>query len=115
MKKPLNQQVAQGDLLFVPVDDAEFSGTPVPRDTFDRYILARGEATGHLHAIDSPDVEIKERGGVMYLKVGAPSEVRHETAPKVLTMEHGTLTLKPGTWKLNRQFEWDQGARLSAD
>lgn len=112
-KKPL--QLAQGDLLFVAVPAEDFRGEPAPKDEYGRYILARGEATGHVHAIDAPEVEIVKRDGVMYLKVDAPSEVRHETAPNVLTMEHNTVTLQPGTWQLKRQFEWDMGARLMAD
>lgn len=115
MKEKTPKQLAQGDLLFVQAAAEDFKGTAVPRDEFGRYILARGEATGHVHAIDAPEVEILERDGVMYLKVDAPSEVRHETAPKVLTQEHGTVTLAPGTWALKRQFEWDMGARLMAD
>jgi hypothetical protein len=111
-----SKQIAQGDLLFVAVDTEEFRGEVMAKDEFGRYILARGEATGHVHAVaESPSVEIVERGGNLYLKVLEDTEVTHETAPKVLTMEHGTVTLTPGTWQLKRQFEWDQGARLMAD
>jgi len=88
----------QGDILFVKANVSN-EGKPVTREG-GRIIVARGESTGHAHAIVTPTAmmlrsEVLEREWVV-----APdgAEVVHE--------EHDTLTLPPGAYWVVRQREY---------
>ena len=95
-KKLIHQQ---GDLLLYLAralpDDAQ-------RIQTDRssLILAEGEATGHAHRIEAtPDVELYEKAGVMYLRVLTESKLRHE--------EHAEHLIAPGVYEVGRVREVD--------
>lgn len=64
------------------------------------YVLAEGEATGHAHVIEAtPDVEVYERDGVLWIKVADSATVTHE--------EHLPQTLSPGVYEVRRVVEVD--------
>jgi hypothetical protein len=96
----------QGDVLLVSSEHAP-TGTAVPvAREGGRLVLARGEATGHAHAIASALAELfEERDGRLVLRVrpGA-AEVRlvHE--------EHAAIVLAPGVYEVIRQREYTPGA-----
>ncbi|MCS7135302.1 MAG: hypothetical protein NZ893_02590, partial [Candidatus Aenigmarchaeota archaeon] len=78
----------QGDVYFVKIEELPSGAEDVTPRT-ERYVLARGEATGHAHVIeDTENVRIYEKDGTLYLKVDSPISVVHE--------EHKPITLEPG-------------------
>lgn len=84
----------QGDLLIVKVDK-------IPQDAAKQKnrILAEGEATGHMHELDSG--EVYEKAGVLYFRVSGdkPAALNHQ--------EHKTITFEPGEYKVIRQREYE--------
>ena len=95
----------QGDVLIFATDAIpENAATEVPRES-GRIVLARGEVTGHAHAIAdegavllaAPDTEDR------FLRIMAASgvELRHE--------EHATITLPQGLYVVRRQREYTSG------
>lgn len=112
---------AQGDLLFERVDSKpRKSGDPIGVDPDGAIVLARGEATGHRHAIYGG-------GAVMFrddgLARGMPAElyIGHVRVPaggsEVRHEEHDTIMLEEGTWRVRRQREFStaEGTRMVAD
>ena len=96
----------QGDVLLVTTDGLlADTARPVPREA-GRVVLARGEATGHAHAIDSPLAELfEEKDGRLYLRVSAGPE------PVRLTHEqHDSIALAPGLYEVIGQREYAPGA-----
>ena len=82
----------QGDILIVKTSN-------IPEDATKRKsrVLAEGEATGHLHELDSG--EVYEKDGVLYFKVSEkPSILVHP--------EHKAITFEPGAYKVVRQREY---------
>ena len=93
----------QGDLLIVRVKN-------IPEDAKKREsrILAEGEATGHMHELDSG--EVYEKQGVLYFKVaeGGSAILKHP--------EHGLIQFDEGTYKVVRQREYQpKGWRRVSD
>jgi len=84
----------QGDLLIVKVDKIP-DGTVKKKSR----VLAEGEATGHLHELDSGEVYEKE--GTLYFKVaqGGISILNHP--------EHKAVTFDPGEYKVIKQREYE--------
>ncbi|MFA5350917.1 MAG: hypothetical protein WC357_06285 [Candidatus Omnitrophota bacterium] len=84
----------QGDLLIVKVEK-------IPEGTVKQTsrILAEGEATGHMHELDSG--EVYEKSGVLYFKVteGRVSTLNHP--------EHKAVTFEPGEYKVIKQREYE--------
>lgn len=84
----------QGDLLIVKVDK-------IPEGTVKRKsrVLAEGEATGHMHELDSG--EVYEKNGTLYFKVaeGGNVTLRHP--------EHGPLQFDEGVYQVIRQREYE--------
>src|SRR5262245_51939917 len=91
----------QGDLLFIPISDPAKQRAENPNGGG---ILARGEATGHAHAIAAEDLEraqvfLDERGRlVVDVAPSARITIRHE--------EHHEIILDPGIWEVRRQREF---------
>jgi len=86
----------QGDLLFIQVDTVP-AGKPVRRENR-RLILARGEQTGHAHAIVTPNVKLIEAFQEHYIVAPVPFEITHE--------EHATVAMPAGTFKVVHQREY---------
>ena len=62
-------------------------------------VIAKGEATGHAHTAEG-DVEIYERNGTMYLRVGS-------TGGTIQHQEHELVTLTPGDYEIGIVQEYD--------
>jgi len=89
----------QGDVLLNPITKIP-SAAKALAPKAGRYILAEGEATGHAHAIEAtPDVEVYEHNGTMYLRVKSDTVLRHE--------EHHAHTIEPGLYEIGRVVEVD--------
>lgn len=96
-------KVRQGDLLIVKVEEL-----PENCALQNHRVLAEGEATGHMHELDSG--ELYEKSGTLYFRVP-------EDQKTTLThQEHGPITFEPGVYKVIRQREYEpRGWRRVAD
>jgi hypothetical protein len=104
----MSELFAQGDLLIERVPDVEPSGSVVPADG-EGYVLAEGEATGHMHAIRNHITFFRDDGlardvpGSLYIghvRVGSePARIEHD--------EHDAIMLGQGTYRVRRQRELD--------
>lgn len=99
---------AQGDLLIERVPDVEPSGNVVPAGGAG-YVLAEGEATGHMHAIRNHVVFFRDDG--LARDIPANLYIGHvrvagDTA-RIDHDEHDTIMLGPGTYRVRRQRELD--------
>ena len=85
--------VRQGDLLILKVN-----GLPEEAVKLNHRILAEGEATGHMHELDSG--ELYESKGTMYFSVSGKNTILKHP-------EHKQVTFKPGVYKVIRQREYE--------
>ena len=96
-------KVRQGDLLIVKVGEIPKAAKPKK----DR-VLAEGEATGHMHELDSGFVY--ELGDVLYFRVP------EETTATLKHQEHKEISFEPGEYQVIRQREYEpRGWRRVAD
>ena len=98
----------QGDILLVPVKEIPDGLKEVPREN-GKIVLAEGEATGHLHAINAPEAtflaeDLAQIEG-RYLVIEAEAALTHP--------EHDTITLAPGNYEVRRQQEYTQAGGIS--
>ena len=108
-------QARQGDIWLVRVDEELPAGViRVPREG-GRVVLARGEATGHVHAVDDSQA-------VLYATPGATAEVADRwlrvgrAGATLVHAEHGAIALPPGLYRVRRQREYAPAAvRIVAD
>ena len=107
MKKIMMKQYRQGDLLLVEIDRPSRTGKPInPQDG--RVILARGELSGHAHAIQNGDGHAKffeGAGDRRYLQMTEIGRLEHE--------EHGAIVLEAGWYEVRRQREYDPMGTVS--
>ncbi len=88
----------QGDVLLIPVASLPTGARAAAREN-GRIVLALGEATGHAHAIATPDVQLFERGAERFIEVRAATAVlAHE--------EHGAIEIPAGTYRVVTQREY---------
>lgn len=105
-------QARQGDLLIESVGSFPVDLVPVKREQ-DRIILARGEATGHHHAVLEREVEMLKDPGTAeavdrWLRATASFTVVHE--------EHAPITVPAGNYVIRRQREYaPERIRMVAD
>lgn len=116
---------AQGDILITPVgkkDDGR-EGTLEKRDPDGAIVLARGEVTGHRHAIyGSPHVTLF-KDDALVREVGVPSDLNigflrvTGSAADIQHEEHDTIRLEPGLYEVRRQQEFplSKSKRIVAD
>jgi hypothetical protein len=113
----MDEQFAQGDLLFEHVSDTPASETLLPA-AGDVTVLAEGEATGHRHAIydqvamfrdESLARDVPRDLYVGHVRIDAEfARVEHN--------EHNTITLPRGTYRVSRQREMEpKDAALLSD
>lgn len=106
------QPLRQGDILLIPVGKLPKGLSEIPRQ-HGKIVLAEGEATGHLHAIESPEAlflakDLEEVEG-RFLRVEAEVALEHP--------EHGTIQVAPGNYEVRRQRSYSEagGIDLVAD
>jgi hypothetical protein len=96
------KQFVQGDILFIKVES-------LPTGVIEESgkIVARGEKTGHVHAIEGPGVLLSfERSfdrTVRFLQADADVEIRHD--------EHRPLKLERGVYEIRQQRVYDPTAK----
>lgn len=101
---PTNERSAvlrQGDIMLIPVEEIPDGLKKVPL-MGGRMVLAEGEATGHVHAIEGEAqflaTDLEELEG-RFLAVEQEAELVHD--------EHDTITVPPGNYEVRRQREYD--------
>lgn len=97
----------QGDILLTPVEEGQLSADtrPLPRDAQGRLVLALGEATGHAHAVATPDAELLADPNDLdrrFLRIVSEGLLTHE--------EHAPIPLPAGLYRVIRQREFVPGA-----
>ncbi len=96
----------QGDILIIPVTSIPKNAKPVAREN-GALILARGEQTGHNHAVLDRDVELVSTGtgdaADRWLRVGQGGAV-------IVHPEHAPITLPAGDFEVRRQVEYHPAA-----
>ncbi|MFJ5548153.1 hypothetical protein [Streptomyces sp. NPDC093225] len=105
----------QGDVLIVPIEESavppQAAGeTSEPRDARGRMVLARGEVTGHAHAVVGPGRLVRGAGPF------DPQLLHLPDGGRVVHEEHASITLPKGWYRVVRQREYVPGAvRIVAD
>jgi hypothetical protein len=97
----------QGDVLVVPMDPADLPAGAVsaPLDRLGRFVLARGEATGHAHVVAGPGLRVFADPGEperLFVEVPTLGRITHE--------EHGPISLPAGSYRVIRQREYIPGS-----
>lgn len=104
----MSELFAQGDLLIERVPDVEPSGQIVP-SAGEGYVLAEGEATGHMHAIRNHIAFFRDDG--LARDVPASLYIGHvrvgQESARIEHDEHDTIMLGQGTYRVRRQRELD--------
>jgi len=108
-------QARQGDLWLVRVDEELPAVVIRVLREGGRVVLARGEATGHVHAVDDSQA-------VLYATPGATAEAADRwlrvgrAGAMLVHAEHGAIALTPGLYRVRRQREYAPAAvRIVAD
>jgi hypothetical protein len=100
------RQVQQGDVLLQQVEGLPRGAIRDPQRG--RLVLARGEATGHTHAVQSGKAALWSltRDGVaeLYLEVLEPVVIVHD--------EHKPLAVPAGIYRVGRVKEYDHLAGM---
>lgn len=101
------QPYRQGDILLVPVAKLPEGLEEVPRQG-GKIVLAEGEATGHLHAIESEEAS--------FLATDlADIEGRFLAVEEEVTLthpEHDAIALPPGNYEVRRQREYSEAGGM---
>lgn len=98
----------QGDVMFIRVNSLPEGAVKVARDARKRHVLALGETTGHIHAIETEGVDLYTLNGQRWLVAPDGAEVKHMNADGLLTGEHDTAVLAPDTvWLVVSQYEYE--------
>jgi hypothetical protein len=88
----------QGDVFVKKIEEINLSGAvEIPREN-GAIVLAHGEATGHKHAIQSPNAALFSVNSKMILIVKSDVNLSHE--------EHRTITFPVGAYEVKRQREY---------
>lgn len=91
-------QIQQGDVLFQRVSQLPKGCLKLPEEN-GKLIIARGEQSGHHHAITTKEAVLWELEGDLYLEATAPVTITHE--------EHKALEIPEGIYKIGRVKEYD--------
>lgn len=94
MARPKRLLVRQGDILLIPRAELPYDAQPIPRSGR-CLVIARGEATGHTHAIVEADVLLFVSKDDRYILVPSTVLILHE--------EHTSVPLLPGVYEVRRQ------------
>lgn len=99
-------QIRQGDVLLVPVDQAPPQGLSPLREA----ILALGEMTGHAHRLAGTVLDWTEEDGRRYVRVlgDRPGELSHEDhdpmPAAVVAPEQTYCVVAQREWNLSEQW-----------
>lgn len=95
----------QGDVLITKIKKL-----PAKAKRRESRVLAEGEGT-HVHAIaeTAEDVKLFEHDGVLYLSTDVDTDIEHRAIGGGAG-EHGTITVPPGTYKVDQVKEYDHFA-----
>ncbi|NDU74112.1 hypothetical protein GWI34_15925 [Actinomadura sp. DSM 109109] len=105
----------QGDVLILPVAEETVPRSvrelpPSPRDGRGRMVLARGEATGHAHALAAPGTLLRTPDPLV------PDHLHLPSGGRLVHEEHTAITLPKGWYRVIRQREYVPGSvRVVAD
>ena len=117
----MNGLVAQGDLLFIPVERVPAGFVENTKLESDRHVLAHGEATGHSHSILANKAKFfvadKPSGGATAGYIVAERGARVEHLKNLSgPADHPPLGIE-GIYEVRRQQEWsdDKEPRRVAD
>lgn len=93
----------QGDVLLIPVEGDVSGGVPIEPDG-DVYILARGEATGHHHAVTAVGTQLFTHPlmGMVLAVLRSPVVLTHQ--------EHTNVEIPVGNYQVVRQREYSPQA-----
>ena len=103
----------QGDVGLIRVDSVEVNPKyrirNIEKDAQNRFVLARGEATGHTHAMDAAHVNLIAESGGLVLEVTEATELVHQ--------EHDPILIAPGRYipVQQHEFDWLEGLRAVRD
>ena len=116
----MTTMVRQGDILLELVEAASDAGQPIGNDPDGAVVLARGEVTGHRHALYGGSVTMFRDEALARDMSDASLYVGHvviERDDAALTHEeHDAIPLARGVWRVRRQREFDAAqARIVAD
>lgn len=105
----MGKQFVQGDVMFIRFCDGQTPSPPRHRLEPENglLVLARGEKTGHVHAVDASVAEAYALDWqTLYMNVREPVEVKHD--------EHAPLALEPGGYevRMQRRYTPAQDARV---
>jgi hypothetical protein len=97
--------VRQGDVYLHPATIPTDAKRVSPTDG--RYLLALGESSGHAHVLEAtPEVELYEKDGTLYVRTLAPVELKHLHLPtNSPTQDHNAGVVSPGERVLRIQQE----------
>lgn len=111
----MSGQYYQGDVMFTPVKGRVRALRRLHPDSAGRYVMARGEANGHVHIIyDEPGVELFETAtGQRVVVSDHPFIVWHvDEASGQPTGEHDPMTLPAQAFEVGIQTDWMPQTRL---
>lgn len=95
------KMIRQGDVLLRPLPDLAMPIRPRPvpqKPDRDMVVLARGEATGHHHAVLAKNAELCHQGGRAILSVFGRAALTHQ--------EHAPIDLEVGLYEVIPQREY---------
>jgi hypothetical protein len=98
----------QGDIIFRKISKEEFekkSRELTPNKISQKFVIARGETTGHSHRLVDFDeaIILQDRNGRYYLNLPQKARVIHE--------EHAPIELDDGYYEIWREQEYDYWER----
>jgi hypothetical protein len=100
--KIVNRMAAQGDVLFVRIDEVP---TGLTETKLNRRLVVAHSETGHHHYLEVvPGMKhfIGADSTIAYLTLGEEADVIHARPHDT----HETLRLAPGSWQVRRQREY---------
>ena len=98
-------QIQHGDVIIKRITELPKGCSEVNREN-GRFVVAKGEATGHNHAIVDQGCRLMELKGELYLEVTAEQvTITHE--------EHKALPIPAGIYKIGRVQEYDYFAEMA--
>jgi len=98
------KMIRTGDVLYVKVSDEAVKPEGAKKHA---PWTAEGEATGHYHRVNGPQVEVVTTDTQMWVVAPEGAELTHE--------DHDTVILDPGTWIVIRQKEFNPFAETELE